>query len=90
MGDFPIIDVATGFIHLEPSHVANGFPRTAQGVLDRSFESIRRGAYYLNFFVNVFSHARIISCRDFKTTKNLVGLWKGLPVGKFALQKYAT
>jgi hypothetical protein len=72
MGDFPIIDVAAGFIHLEPSHVANGFPRTAQGILDRPLKSIRRRAHYLNFFVNMFSHARIISCSDFKTTKNLV------------------
>ena len=71
MGDFPIIDVATGFTHLEPSHVANGFFRTAQRILDGFFESVRRGTDYLNFFVNMFSHARIISRQRFKTTKNL-------------------
>ena len=71
MRDFPLIDVATSFTHFEPSHVANGFFRTAQRILDGFLESTRRGTDYLNFFVNMFSHARIISCRHFKTTKNL-------------------
>ena len=42
-----------------------------QRILDGFLESIRRGTDYLNLFVNMFSHARIISCRHFKTTKNL-------------------
>src|SRR5262245_56905159 len=59
--DFAILDVSAGFNHLEPSHVSNGLFRARQRILDRLFQSLRRGTDYLNLFVNMVSHTPIIS-----------------------------
>jgi len=101
VGDFPIIDVATGFTHLEPSHVANGFFARPSAFWTASSNPFGEEPIIFNFFVNMFSHARIISCRRLQKTKKPEQCLESLsrrrgppparrPVGKFALQKDTT
>jgi len=59
--DFALVDVTAGLGHLEPAHVPNRLARTRQGITDCFLHTVWRRANNLNFLVNVFSHARIIS-----------------------------
>jgi hypothetical protein len=70
VADFAVLDVPTGFGNLEPSHVANGFARSRQPILDCFLKSVWRRANYFNLFVNVFRHALIISRGAMEHNKN--------------------
>jgi hypothetical protein len=76
--DFVLLNVPASFGHLEPSHIANGFPRAVQRILDRFFKPVGRRADYFNFFVNVFSHGPFSAGEMAKTIKT-VGFEVGTP-----------
>ena len=69
VSDFAVLNIPAGFGDLEPPHIANGFPRAVQRILDRPFKPVGRRADYLNFFVNVFSHAPLSAVEMAKTIK---------------------
>src|SRR6516164_8579561 len=102
MADFAVLNIPTAVGHLEPSHVANGFARSRQCVLDGFLKSSWRRANYFNLLVNVFCHARIVCRRYYEHNKNAQRLagsvgpcrldavaWRPYRTSKLALQTHA-